>query len=216
MIELYTLSSISPNIHKPLIMLEESGLSYTVKPLDKHSGAAAPDDLRAISPNGTVPAIVDLDNGCTVFESAAILIYLAEKSGRFLPTEIGARSEVVQWLLFEAANVGPVMGELYHYILYAEDEVSVAVLQRYKDRLEKYCAILDERLNVRDYLCDEYSIADMALYPWTVVLEDIGEIDPGAYPNLSTWARRIGERAAVKANTGSGTHGTRAVPSTVS
>jgi GST-like protein len=200
MITLYTLASISPNIRKVLMMLEETGLPYRIEAMEKHGGGTMADGFRAMSPNGTVPVIVDEDNGCSVFESAAILVYLADKSRKFLPDEIGARGEVLQWLLFEAANVGPVMGELYHYMLYAPDEMPESVLHRYQERLAKYCTSLDRRLEGREFLSGQYSIADMALFPWTVVLEDIGEIELARFPNLAAWAARIGERAAAQAD----------------
>lgn len=200
MITLYTLASISPNIRKALMMLEETGLPYRIEVMEKHGDATSTDGFRAMSPNGTVPVIVDGDNERSVFESAAILIYLAEKSNQFLPSDPGERADVFQWLLFEAANVGPVMGELYHYMLYAPDDVPESVLQRYRQRLERYCASIERQLEGREYLCGRYSIADMALFPWTVVLEDIGEIDLAAYPNMAAWAARVGGRKAAQAD----------------
>ncbi|MBI3523811.1 MAG: glutathione S-transferase [Betaproteobacteria bacterium] len=117
MIDLYTIRSASPNIRKASIMLHETGLPYTVKYVEKREGGKPPDDFAAISPNATVPAIQDHDTGAIIFESGAILHYLAEKTGRLLPADLKVRSEVIKWLMFEVANVGPVMGELYHYML---------------------------------------------------------------------------------------------------
>ena len=197
MIILYTMKSESPNIRKISIMLEEIGLPYTVKHVVKQSDGKFADDFVAINPNATVPAIVDKDTGTTLFESAAILYYLAEKTKKLLPTNLQARAEVIKWLMFEVANMGPVMGELYHYMLIDSDEIPDAVLQRYKDKLVRYCAILDRQLEGREYLCDEYSIADIALYPWSVILEDMAEINLGDYPNLKNWATAISNRSAV-------------------
>lgn len=204
MITLYTLMSISPNIRKALIMLEETRLPYTVQALEKHSNANATDDYLAISPNGTVPAIVDEENGTAVFESAAVLYYLAEKSGQFLPQDSGDRADVMKWLLFEAANVGPVMGELYHYMVYASDEMSDAVLQRYRDKLIRYFAVLERQLGDREYLAGTYSIADMILWPWLTVVEDVGEIDLDTYPNLKQWFEAVGAREAVRSSATAG------------
>jgi GST-like protein len=197
MIILYTLMSVSPNIRKALILLEETGLPYTVRALEKHSDANATDEYRAISPNGTVPAIVDEETGVAVFESAAVLHYLAEKSGQFLPKDTADRADVMKWLLFEAANVGPVMGELYHYMVYASDEMSEAVLHRYREKLAGYLSVLDRQLEDREYLAGAYSIADMILWPWMTVVEDVGEIDLAEYPNLKRWVQTVGTRDAV-------------------
>ncbi len=197
MIVLYTMHSESPNIRKVSIMLEETGLPYTVKRVDKQSDGRYPDEFLAISPNTTVPAIVDTDTGITLFESGAILCYLAEKTGKLLPENIQARAEAIQWLMFEVANVGPVMGELYHYLLMDYGEIPDAILQRYKDRLVRYCRILDQQLSAGEYLCGEYSIADIALYPWTIILEDMAEINLDDYPNLKNWATTISRRPGV-------------------
>jgi GST-like protein len=204
MITLYTLMSISPNIRKALIMLEETSLPYTVKALEKHGDANATDEYRAISPNGTVPAIVDEENGTAVFESAAVLYYLAEKSGQFLPEDSGDRADVMKWLLFEAANVGPVMGELYHYMVYASDDMSDAVLQRYREKLMRYFSVLDRQLGESEYLAGTYSIADMILWPWLTVVEDVGEIELDGYPDLKRWYELVGEREAVRSSATAG------------
>ena len=145
-----------------------------------------------------MPAIVDKETGINLFESGAILHYLAERSGKLLPVDLQGRAEVVQWLMFEVANVCPTMVELYHYMLLDGDEISDAVLQRYKDKIARYCAILDRQLDGREYLCGDYSIADVALYPWSVILEDMAEVDLGDYPNLKSWATAIGLRSAAQ------------------
>lgn len=198
MIHFYTLHSASPNIRKILIMLAEAGLPYTVKRVEKQDDGRFPDEFFAINPNGTVPAIVDHDTGSAIFESGAILHYLAEKSGKLLPRDAASRSEVVKWLMFEVANMGPVMGELFHYLLIDSDSLSDAHLARYKDKVARYCAILDRQLEGRDYLCGDYSIADVALYPWTVTLEDMADVNVADYPNLEQWASRVGSRPAAQ------------------
>ncbi len=197
MIDFYTIHSASPNVRKIMIMLAETGLPHAVRRLDK-SGGRLPDSFFVISPNGTVPAIVDHASGQAVFESAAILQYLAEKAGKLLPSSPIARADVIKWLIFEASNVGPVMGELFHYLVKTADDISEVHLQRYRDKLASYCAILDQQLANKAYLCGDYSIADIALYPWSAVMEDMAEISLSDYPNLSGWAARIDARPAAK------------------
>lgn len=198
MIIFYTTPSESPNMRKISIMLEEIGLPYTVKRIEKQSNGEFAADFIAINPNATVPAIVDTDTGITLFESGAILYYLAEKTKKLLPTNLKARAEVVKWLMFEVANMCPAMVELYHYMLIDSEEIPNAVLQRYKDKLVRYCSILNQQLDGREYLCGEYSIADIALYPWSVILEDMAEINLGDYPNLKNWATTISNRSAAQ------------------
>jgi len=200
MIILYTMLSSSPNIRKISIMLNEAGLPYGVRKFERQSDGHLPEDFLAINPNGTVPAILDEDNGAVLFESGAILHYLAEKSGKHLPADLKTRGEAVKWLMFEAANMGATMGELYHYMLRAADEIAEVHLQRYKDKVAQFCAILEGQLQGREFLCGEYSIADMALYPWTAVLEDMADVSLNEYPNLKDWANRISRRPAVLAS----------------
>lgn len=204
MIIFYTTNSASPNMQKISILLQEIGLPHSVKRVEKQSDGKLPSEFVAINPNGTLPAIVDQDTGATVFESGAILYYLAEKTKKLLPADLKSRGEVIKWLMFEVANMGPVMGELYHYMLLEEDEISDAHLQRYKDKLAGYCALLERQLDGREYLCGGYSIADIALYPWSVIVEDMAEISLGDYPNLKNWASGIGNRPAVLAAAGAG------------
>ncbi len=199
MIHFYTLHSASPNVRKILIMLEETGLPYAVKRVEKQDDGKFPEDFFAINPNGTVPAIVDHATGNAIFESGAILHYLAERSGKLLPTDPATRGEVVKWLMFEVANMGPVMGELFHYLLIDPDTLSDKHLVRYKGKIARYCAILDRQLEGREYLCGDYSIADVALYPWTVILEDMADLTVSDYPRLEQWAARIGSRPAAQA-----------------
>jgi GST-like protein len=200
MIILYTMQSVSPNIRKITMMLEETSLPYTVKQMEKQSNGSLPDDFLAINPNGTVPAILDEDNGAVLFESGAILHYLAEKSNMLIPEELKARGEAVKWLMFEVANMGPTMGELFHYMLKASDDIADIHLQRYKDKVAQFCTILDRRLDGCEFLCGEYSIADIAHYPWYGVLEDMADINLSHYPNLKNWATSISQRPAAMAS----------------
>ena len=200
MIILYTMLSTSPNIRKIAIMLNEAGMPYSVRKFERQSDGKLPEDFLAINPNGTVPAILDEDNGAVLFESGAILHYLAEKSGRLLPSDLKARGEVSKWLMFEVANMGPTMGELYHYMLRAADDIADVHLQRYKDKVAQFCAILERQLEGREYLCGDYSIADIALYPWTGILDDMADVNLSDYPNLTNWANRISRRPAAMAS----------------
>jgi GST-like protein len=200
MITLYTMQSASPNILKISMILKETGLPYTVKQMEKQSNGQLPDDFLAINPNDTVPAILDEDNGAVLFESGAILHYLAEKSGKYLPADLKARSETMKWLMFEVANMGPTMGELYYYLLHAKDEIANVHLQRYKDKVAQFCTILDRQLDGREFLCGEFTIADIALYPWYGVLEDMADVNLNDYPKLANWAFLIGKRPAAMAS----------------
>jgi GSH-dependent disulfide-bond oxidoreductase len=200
MIILYTMLSSSPNIRKITMMLNEAGLPYKVHKFERQEDGKLPEDFLAINPNGTVPAILDEDTGAVLFESAAILYYLAEKSGKLLPAELKDKGEAMKWLVFEAANMGATMGELYHYMLRAADELADVHLQRYKDKVAQFCSILEMQLQGREYLCGEYTIADIALYPWTVVLEDMADVNLGDYPGLNSWATRVSQRPAAMAS----------------
>ena len=200
MIILYTMLSTSPNIRKITMMLNEAGLPYAVERFEKGGDGKLPDNFLAINPNGTVPAILDKENGMVVFESGAILHYLAEKSGKYLPADLKARSETMKWLMFEVANMGPTMGELHHYMLHAADEIADVHLQRYKDKVAQFCKILDRQLEGGEYLCGEYSIADIALYPWYGILEDMADVNLNDYPRLKNWAAMIGKRPAAIAS----------------
>jgi len=196
MIVLYSLQSNSPNIRKITMMLKETGLPYTIQKFERPSGGTVPDELLAVSPNGTVPAILDEDNGSVIFESGAILYYLAEKTGKFLPSNLKDRGETMKWLVFESANMGPTIGELYHYLLRTAEEIAEVHLQRYKNKIAKYCETLERQLEGRDYLSGEYSIADMALYPWTEIFEDMADVKLSDYSRLNDWANRISQRPA--------------------
>lgn len=188
MIIFYRIPNESPNMVKISIMLKEVGHPYVEKIVNDDE---ASEEFAEISPNGTTPAIVDTDTGATLFESGAILLYLAEKSGKLLPSDDKARADVFKWLMFESSNVCPTMIELHHYIVSDFGQFPNSVFERYKQRLENYTTILNKRLKDNEHLAGEYSIADIILYPWIATLEDFAEIDIADYPHLNNWAMNI-------------------------
>ena len=194
MIELYT--SPTPNGYKISIMLEETGMDYAVHAIDLGKKEQKTPEFLAMNPNGRIPVIVDRDNDdFVVFESGAILIYLAEKSGQFLPREEKARSQVLQWLMFQMGAVGPMMGQANVFFRYFPEKIPAAI-DRYQHEGRRLFEVLDGRLDGRDYLCDEYSIADIATWPWAVTHEWSG-IDVSGLDNLQAWLERIAARPAV-------------------
>ncbi len=199
MITLYKMHSDSPSIRKITVMLAETGLPYDIRVIAKQDDGKFPAEYLAINPNGTVPSIEDSENGVVLFESGAILYYLAEKTGKLLPDALDARAEVMKWLLFEAANVNSAILELYHYLVKATDTVPDTVLQRYQAKLMHYCALLEQQLEGREYLCGSFSIADIALYSLSMVLEDMADIQLSDYPNMNRWINTINQRPAVQA-----------------
>jgi GST-like protein len=198
MLTFYRIPGDSPNMRKVALMLAETALPHTVQLVERESDGRLVEAFRRINPNATVPAITDPDTGVTLFESAAILHYLAEKRGQLLPAAQPARAEAMKWLMFEAANVGPVMGEVYHYLLTDTGELPAEVLQRYKNKLAQFGAILDQQLTGRDFLCGEYSVADIALYPWSLIWEDMADVSLSTYPQLQRWMTTISMRPAVR------------------
>lgn len=198
MIIFFRIPSESPNMRKISLMLEETALPYVVKFVEPRKGGVLDTEFAKISPNGTTPAIVDTDTGATLFESGAILYFLAEKSGKLLPSNLGVRADVIKWLMFEAANVCPTMIELHHYVMNDTGTIPDAIFQRYKNRLAQYCSILDKQLEDREYLAGQYSIADIALYPWMVTLEDMAEINLDDYANMNGWTQAISKRSTTQ------------------
>ena len=198
MIDLYTWPT--PNGHKIHIMLEELGLSYNVIPIDIGAGDQFKPEFLAISPNNKMPAIVDHDGpGGTpysMFESGAILIYLAEKTWRFMPSEIRARFEVLQWIMFQMGHIGPMLGQNHHFRRYAPEKIPYAI-ERYTNEAARLYGVLDKRLEGREYLVGDYSIADMANYPWLRSHEAQGQ-DLNDFPNVKRWYEAIGARPAVQ------------------
>lgn len=198
MIDLY--SWATPNGHKVHIMLEECGLPYRAHPVDINRGAQHEPAFRAISPNGRIPAIVDQGGPggpLPIFESGAILIYLAEKTSRFLPAAGPGRTAALQWLMFQMSGIGPMFGQLYHFRADAPEQVPYAV-ERYTREARRLYGVLDRRLGEAPYLAGEaYGIADMATWPWTHGIERQGH-DPADYPNVVRWFATIRERPAVQ------------------
>jgi GST-like protein len=199
MIELYFWTT--PNGYKPLIFLEETGLDYVLKPVDIGAGAQFEPGFLRIAPNNRIPAIVDTapkggGGPVSVFESGAILTYLAEKTGRFLPTEPAARADVQQWLFWQMGGLGPMAGQNHHFSNYAPEKIPYAI-DRYVKETARLYRVLDTRLADRDFIAGDYSIADMASYPWIVPYKNQGQ-DLADFPNLARWFAVMGARDAVK------------------
>ena len=195
MIDLYYWPT--PNGHKISIMLEECRLPYDVKRVDIVAGDQFAPEFIAISPNNRMPAIVDHDTGLSVFEGGAILVYLAEKTGRFLPQGMAARNEVMQWLFWQSANLGPTAGQLSHYVNYVKEPVPYAH-ERHKNEYDRLLAVMDVRLRNREFLAGAYSIADMACFPWLVPYRRFG-FDLDRFANLRRWFDTLKQREAVQA-----------------
>jgi glutathione S-transferase len=194
MIDLY--SSPTPNGYKVSIMLEEIGMDYMVHPIDLTRGEQKTPEFLAMNPNGRIPVIVDRGNDdFVVFESGAILIYLAEKSGQLLPRERKARSRVIQWLMFQMGGIGPMMGQANVFFRYFPEKLPAAI-DRYQHEGRRLLSVLDGQLAGRDYICGDYSIADIASWPWAVTHEWSG-IDIGGLDNLQAWLDRVAQRPAV-------------------
>jgi GSH-dependent disulfide-bond oxidoreductase len=198
MIDLYTWAT--PNGRKASVMIEECGLPYAVHPVDITGGAQFAADFVAISPNSKIPAIVDSEGPdglpISVFESGAILIYLSEKVGRFMPTDARGRYEALQWLMFQMGGVGPVFGQAHHFLRFAKEKVPYAI-ERFKADTARLYKVLDARLAKAEYLAGAYSVADIATYPW-VARHEIHETDLAAYPAVKRWFEAISARPAVQ------------------
>jgi GST-like protein len=194
MIELYYWPT--PNGHKISIMLEECGLEYEVRAVDIGAGDQFAPEFLAISPNNRIPAIVDSETGISVFEGGAILVYLAEKAGRFLPTDTTQRFEVLQWLFWQAGGLGPMAGQLSHFVNYVQEDVPYAH-KRYANEYDRLLAVMDVRLRNRDFLAGDYSIADIASFPWVLPYRRFGN-DLDNFPNLRRWFDTLKERPAVQ------------------
>ena len=198
-IEVY--SWATPNGHKVHIMLEECGLPYRVVPIDIGAGAQFDHDFLAISPNNKIPAIVDPEGPdgqpIHLFESGAILLYLAGKTGQLLPDNTTGRYEVLQWLMFQIGGLGPMLGQAHHFRIYAPEKLPYAV-ERYSNEAKRLYGVLDRRLAKSRYIgCQHYSIADIAVFPWLRAWKNQG-IAWVDYPHLKGWFDEIAARPAVK------------------
>ncbi|AOY82325.1 glutathione S-transferase N-terminal domain-containing protein [Moorena producens JHB] len=194
MIDLYTFST--PNGRKPAIMLEEVGLPYTVHKIDITKGEQFTPEYVAINPNSKIPAIIDQDTGITVFESGAILIYLAEKTGKLLPTDTAARIQVIEWLMFQMASVGPMFGQLSHFRRSAPEQIPYAI-DRYEKETLRLFGVLDKQLAKQEFIVGDYSIADIATYPWVAAYEYLG-VTLDNHPHLKRWVETMQQRPAVE------------------
>jgi len=199
MIDVY--SWPTPNGHKVHIMLEECGLAYRAIPVNIGAGDQFKPEFLKISPNNKIPAIIDPQGPdgkpLSLFESGAILVYLAAKTGRFMPESDRSKYEVLQWLMFQMGSVGPMLGQAHHFRLYAPQKIEYAI-NRYTNEAKRIYGVIDGRLAHSKYLAgDEYTIADIATFPWLRSWEKQG-IVLDDYPYLQTWFRKIADRPAVQ------------------
>lgn len=190
----------TPNGYKVLIFLEEAGLDYRIVPVNIGTGEQFRPEFLAISPNNRMPAIVDhapADGGAplSVFESGAILLYLAEKTGRFLPADLRGRVQALEWLFWQVGGLGPMAGQNHHFVQYAPEPIAYAI-RRYVDETSRLYAVLNRHLADRAHIAgDDYGVADMASYPWTV-MHKRQQINLDDFPNLRRWHESIRERPA--------------------
>ena len=193
MIDLYT--APTPNGHKISIALEELELEYNVIPINLSAGEQKQPNYVKINPNGRIPTIVDRDeDDFAVFESGAILIYLAEKTGQLLPADPKKRSRVIQWLMFQMGGVGPMQGQANVFFRYFPEKYQPAI-DRYQHESQRLFSVLDTQLAGREYLCDEFSIADIATWPWVRIYEWSG-VDINGLDSLERWMNTMKERPA--------------------
>jgi GST-like protein len=197
MIELYYWPT--PNGHKITLFLEESGLDYEIHPVNIGAGDQFNPEFLKFSPNNRMPAIIDrapADGGApiSVFESGAILLYLAEKSGKFLSTDVRGRFDTIQWLMWQMGGLGPMAGQNGHFNVYAPEKIDYAI-NRYVNETNRLYGVLDRRLEGREFIAGDYSIADMACYPW-IVPHEAHKQDLNDFPNLKRWFERVAARPA--------------------
>ena len=199
MIDLYTWPT--PNGHKVHIMLEETGLEYRVHAIDIGAGEQFKPDFLAISPNNKIPAMVDQKGPdgkrFALAESGAMLFSLASKTGRFLPEDLRDRWQVMQWVMFQMGHIGPMLGQAHHFLQYAPEKIEYA-MKRYSNEANRLYGVVDRELQKREWIAgDEYTIADMAIFPWLRAPERQG-VDIEHFPTLKRWRERIAARPAVK------------------
>ncbi len=201
MIDLYTWTT--PNGRKISVMLEECALKYSVHPVNIREGQQFKPEFVKICPNSKIPAIVDHDAGVpvSIFESGAILIHLAEKTGKFLPSSGPGRTDVIQWLMWQMANVGPMFGQVNHFVNAAPEKIPYAI-ERYLGESARLIKVMDDQLGRVEYLGGDYSIADIATYPWVAVgfqiLKGAKPDVVGEGANVARWIKSIGARPAVQ------------------
>lgn len=203
----------TPNGWKVAIMLEECELPYRMVPVNIGRGEQFESAFLSISPNNRMPAIVDHDvkgEPLPVFESGAILIHLAEKCGRFMPTDARGRKETLEWLFWQVGNLGPMAGQLSHFVNYAPGEHPYS-RERYANEYNRCLGVLERRLEERDFLLGEYSIADMACWPWVLIAKVLGQ-DIDEFPNVRRWRQAVKERPGVKAGVDLGKEFRRQAP----
>lgn len=196
MIDLYTYTT--PNGRKPAILLEELELPYTIHKIDIGRGDQFTPEFKTINPNSKIPAIIDRDHGLAIFESGAILIYLAEKAGKLLPTDMAGRAKVMEWLMFQMASVGPMFGQYGHFRNAAPEEITYAV-ERYHRETLRLLDVLDRQLEHHPYIAGDYSIADIATFPWVAAAKTpYLDIPITAFPNVDHWVEKMKKRPAVQ------------------
>ncbi|MEM7753427.1 MAG: glutathione S-transferase family protein [Pseudomonadota bacterium] len=194
MIDLYTWTT--PNGRKVSIMLEELGVDYTVHAIDISKDEQFDPDFLKIAPNNRIPAIVDHDTGVQMMETGAIMLYLAEKYGKFLPTGEKDRWAAIEWLMWQMGGVGPMLGQVHHFVKYNPGKSEYAE-ERYSKEARRLYGVLDRRLAGRDFIAGTYSVTDMATFPW-IARHDWQQIDLNDFPNVRDWYVRIAERPAVQ------------------
>ena len=194
MIDLYTFTT--PNGRKASIMLEEIGLDYTVHSIDITKDEQFTPEFIAINPNSKIPAIVDRDSEITVFESGAILIYLAEKTGKLLSSDTKQRFQTIEWLMLQMGSIGPMFGQYNHFNKFAKEKIPYAIERYYKETLRLY-QVLDTQLSKTEYVSgDDYSIADIAIYPW-IAAHQFMELTLDNHSHLKSWYETVKQRPAV-------------------
>lgn len=197
---IYLYSWPAPNGHKAQILVEELGVPYELIPINITKGEQRHPGYLAINPNARIPAIVDDEpvgggEAITVFESGAVMLYLAEKAQRFVPVDPRQRIEMLQWLFWQVGGLGPMMGQAQHFVRYAASPHPYAI-ERYRNETRRLLTVLDQRLAGRDFICDEYSIADMACFPWVRIHKYTG-VSLDDFPNVHAWYSRVRARPAV-------------------
>ena len=191
----------TPNGMKPLIFLHEVGLEYELTAVDINQGDQFAQEFLEIAPNGRIPAIIDhapaaSEKAVSVFESGAILIYLAEKTGQLLPQSEKGRTEVLEWVMWQMAGLGPMLGQNHHFNVYAPQKVLYAI-KRYNDEASRLYAVLDLRLAEREYICSDYTISDIVCYPW-IARHQRHQINLDDFPSVKRWFDTMSGRPAVR------------------